>query len=36
MRSSRSGQIDAAIALSMPHSLRLAPRAAPPAFVGWL
>jgi phage terminase large subunit-like protein len=36
VRSSRSGQIDAAIALAMANSLRLAPRAAPPAFVGWI
>jgi phage terminase large subunit-like protein len=36
VRSRRSGQIDAVIALAMANSLRLAPRAAPPAFVGWL
>jgi phage terminase large subunit-like protein len=36
VRSKRSGQIDAAIALAMANSLRLAPQPPPPAFVGWV
>jgi len=35
VRSKRDGQIDAAIALAMANSLRLAPRARA-QFVGWL
>jgi phage terminase large subunit-like protein len=35
VRSKRDAQIDAAIALAMANSLRLAPRARA-AFVGWL
>jgi len=35
VRSTRSGQIDAAIALAMANSMRLAPRSKP-TFVGWL
>ena len=36
VRSKRSGQIDATIALAIANSLRLAPRPASPAFVGWV
>jgi phage terminase large subunit-like protein len=36
VRSKRSKQIDAAIALAMANSVRLAPRPSPPAFVGWV
>jgi phage terminase large subunit-like protein len=36
VRSKRSEQIDAAIALAMANSLRVAPRPAAPTFVGWL
>jgi phage terminase large subunit-like protein len=36
VRSRRAGQIDAAVALAIANSLRVAPRAAAPAFVGWL
>jgi phage terminase large subunit-like protein len=36
VRSSRSGQIDAVIALAMANSLRLAPQPSRPAFVGWV
>jgi phage terminase large subunit-like protein len=36
VRAERSKQIDATIALAMANSLRLAPRPAAPAFVGWL
>jgi hypothetical protein len=36
VRSTRAGQIDAAVALAIANSLRVAPRATPPAFLGWL